>query len=90
MVFSLCGAKGCQLNSLLLFSSPVYPKVKVREQEDYDDQYEFETRSLQSLKTPECFSLNDFSSPGKPLDLFTFLFSLLKNLFLMFLCLYCC
>nr|XP_027120161.1 uncharacterized protein LOC113737105 isoform X2 [Coffea arabica] len=41
----------------------MYPKVKVREQEDYDDQYEFETRSLQSLKTPECFSLNDFSSP---------------------------
>lgn len=37
--------------------------MKVREQGDHDDQYEFETRSLQSLRTPEYFSLNDFSSP---------------------------
>lgn len=41
----------------------MYPKVKVREDKEYDDQYDLETRSLQSLKGLQSLCLDDFSSP---------------------------
>lgn len=43
----------------------VYPKVKVREDKEYEDQFDLETRSLQSLKGLQSLCLDDFSSPGK-------------------------
>lgn len=51
--------------SFVVWILSVYPKVKVRGQQEYDDQYDFESRSLHSLKALECLSLDDLSSPGK-------------------------
>ncbi|CAI9118032.1 OLC1v1019534C1 [Oldenlandia corymbosa var. corymbosa] len=52
-----------QSNLLTRDEGPMYPRVKVRGQEEYDDQFEYGKRSLQSLKVPEFLSSSDFSSP---------------------------
>lgn len=62
----------------LFFSSfflQVYPKVKVRDQLEEDDQFAYGLGSLPSLKAFDAISISDLSSPGAPLIFIPKLFS---------------